>query len=100
MVLWVSFVEPYHDFMRRLIANSLNFGLNTCKWRKIIDLFIAQIYTVYSPVLVSILVLQINDVLICECPPVITYSSVCIIGDWRGHVRLGGRTDPNVHDTI
>ena len=81
-------------------AHRLELGPHSLKRREIQDLAAAEIDPVNSPVLVTVLVLQVEDMIAGVGPEIAAYAAIGVIGNRFGLLRRICRPHPDVENAV
>ena len=100
MKLGYAVVERNDDLIGELLAYSLDPGLNALKRGQVDGPPSVQVHAIDPPILLTCLVLEVQDVLIGIGPAVEVDAAEGIVRDRLGLRGIIGRTHPYVHDVV
>ena len=100
MVFRIALIEADDSFQRVLGGKSQNLSLDTLKRREVQGHAAAEIDHVNPPVLVSIVILQVEDMLIGVSPGVASNAAIGVIGHRLCSLRRICRSHPYIEHSL
>jgi len=100
VTLGVSAIEPDEHVRRELLADCLDAGLHARQRRQVLRRSRLQVLAVDAPILVPVLVLQVENVPVRVGPEVHANAAVFVVRDGLGGREVAGGTHPDVQHAV